>query len=121
MIKINPQTVRQWKRFKSIKRGYYSLIVMLVLLALSIFAELLINNRAILVKYDGSYYFPTYAGFIAGTHFGLDYAYETNYRELKRHFSDQSENWVLLPPIPYSPFETNFLEDSFINLCSNFI
>jgi len=113
MIKTNPQTTQQWKRFKSIKRGYYSLIAMLVLLALSIFAELLINNRAILVKYDGNYYFPTYTGFIAGTHFGLDYAYETNYRELKKHFSGQSENWVLLPPIPYSPFETNFLEDSF--------
>ena len=110
---MNSQTAQQWKRFKSIKRGYYSLIAMLVFLALSIFAELLINNRAILVKYDGNYYFPTYAGFIAGTHFGLDYAYETNYRDLKKHFSGQNENWVLLPPIPYSPFETNFLENSF--------
>lgn len=115
MIKMNPQTIKQWQRFRSIKRGYYSLLVVLGLLAMSVFAELLINNKAILVKYDGEYYFPTYSAFIAGTEFGLDYEYETNYRELKSYFLALGEkgNWVLLPPVPYSPFETHFLEESF--------
>ncbi|MGE4657843.1 MAG: ABC transporter permease subunit [Gammaproteobacteria bacterium] len=114
-MRMNPQTIKQWQRFRSIKRGYYSLLVVLGLLAMSVFAELLINNKAILVKYNGEYYFPTYSAFIAGTEFGFDYEYETNYRELKSHFLALGEkgSWVLLPPIPYSPFETHFLEESF--------
>ena len=52
-IRLAPQTVKQWQRFRSIKRGYYSLLVIGALLALSLAAELLVNNRALIVKYDG--------------------------------------------------------------------
>jgi microcin C transport system permease protein len=51
---------------------------------------------------------------VAGDTFGLDYQYETNYRDLKQKFSDeQSSNWVLMPPVPYSAYETDFRTDSF--------
>ena len=123
-MRLSPQTSKQWRRFRSIKRGYYSLLVIAVLLVASVFAELLVNSRAIVVRYAGEYYFPTYAGFIAGTEFGLDYAYETNYRELRARFDEQArlasgagadapDNWVLMPPVPYNPFETDFREDAF--------
>ena len=116
MIRLNPQTTKQWLRFRSIKRGYYSLLAISVLLFASLFAELLINSRAIIVKYEGSYYFPTYSAFIPGTEFGLDYEYETNYRELKARFRQEQEaraNWVLMPPVPFNPFETDFQESAF--------
>lgn len=115
MIRLAPQTLKQWRRFRSIKRGYYSLLIVLALLVLSIFAELLVHSRAIAVKYNGEYYFPTYGAFIAGTEFGLDYAYETNYRELRDRFAQEgaTDNWVLLPPVPYNPYETDFRETSF--------
>ncbi len=113
MIRISPQTAKQWRRFRTIKRGYYSLIAIGVLLALSLVAELLVNNRALVVRYEGSYYFPTYSAFMPGTAFGLDYDYETDYRALKVLFQDQPGNWVLMPPVPYSAFETNFKLDAF--------
>ena len=113
MIRLNPQTAKQWKRFRSIKRGYYSLIAIVVLLVMSLFSELLVNNRALIVKYEGDYYFPTYAAFMPGTDFGLDYQYETNYRELRTLFEQQPGNWVLLPPVPYSAFETDFKLETF--------
>ncbi len=113
IFRLNPQTEKQWQRFRSIKRGYYSLLGITVLLAMSLVAELLVNNRAIAVRYDGNLYFPTYSAFIPGTEFGLGYEYETNYRELKTHFESQPANWVLLSPVPYSAFETNFQLDSF--------
>lgn len=113
-LRLAPQTLKQWKRFRSIKRGYYSLIVLALLLVASLFAELLVNNRALLVKYQGDYYFPTYSAFLPGTAFGLDYEYETNYRELKGVFAERGgEDWVLLPPVPYSPYENEFRTDAF--------
>ncbi len=124
LVRLSPQTVKQWLRFRSIKRGYYSLIITIALLIASCFSELLVNSRAIVVKYDGHYYFPTYSAFLPGTTFGLDYQYETNYRELKEHFRaereaatagnrDAPDNWLLLPVVPYNAFETDFRTDAF--------
>ncbi|MXZ43415.1 MAG: ABC transporter permease subunit [Gammaproteobacteria bacterium] len=108
-LSLDPQTVKQWKRFRSIKRGYFSAVFLVFLLLLSCFAELLVNSRALIVSYDGKWYFPTYSWFISGDTFGLDYDWETNYRELKQHFKEQDEgNWVLMPLVPYDPFENDF-------------
>jgi microcin C transport system permease protein len=123
-VRLNPQTVKQWRRFRSIKRGYYSLIALGIMLFLTLFAELLVNNRAIVVHYEGEFYFPTYGAFLPGRTFGLDYAYETNYRELRDAFvaarneaevngQPNTGNWLILPPIPFSPYETNFRDDAF--------
>lgn len=114
MIKFSPITIEKFKRFKTIKRGYYSLIIFLVLILISVSAELLINNRALLVKYNGSYYLPTYGSIIPGKVFGLDYNYETNYRELKNKFlNDNSDNFVVLPIVPYNAFENDVKENIF--------
>ncbi len=111
MMKLNPLTIKQFKRFRSIKRGYYSFILLAVVLLLSLGAELFVNNRALVVHYEGRYFFPTYTQMIPGTVFGLDYAYETNYRELKQTFKEEGGGWVLLPPVPYNAFENDLKED----------
>jgi len=114
MIRFNPLTIEMFRRFKRIRRGYYSFILMVVLIILSIGSELLVNSRALVVKYNGSYYFPTYGSIIPGGKFGLDYEYETNYRELKNRFRNTgSGNFVILPPIPYNPFETELKEGEY--------
>ncbi len=85
-----------------------------VLLLISVFAELLISNRA-LVVYDGEHvYFPTYGSMIPGKTFGLDYDYETNYRELKIRFSKRTDSaFVILPPVPYNAFELDLRDGEF--------
>ena len=114
MMKLNPLTLKKIRRFRSIKRGYYSFIVIMVMILISLFAEVLVNKRALIVHYQGKYYFPTYAPMTPGTTFGLDYAYETNYRELKRRFRDEGEgNWVLMPIVPYDAYENDLREDDY--------
>ena len=94
-LNLNPQTIKQLKRFRSIKRGYWSALTLAVLLVLCLIAELFVNNRALLVSYEGEWYFPTYGAQIPGSEFGLDYQYETNYRDLRKKFDeDGSGNWV---------------------------
>ncbi|MFO6422266.1 ABC transporter permease [Motilimonas sp. KMU-193] len=114
MMKLNPLTLKKLNRFRSIKRGYYSAIILLVLVLLSAFAELWVNNRAVIVKYNGDFYFPTYSDVYSGKTFGLDYAYETKYRELQQQFAEEGgDNWVLMPFIPYNAFENNYSENEY--------
>ncbi len=113
-MKLNPLTIRKIRRFKSIKRGYYSFLLFVVMLAVSLFAELLVNSRALVVRYDGQLYFPTYGHILPGTTFGLGYDYETNYRELATRFASEGRgNWVWLPPVPFNPYETDLKTDTY--------
>ena len=108
MLQLNPQTLKKLRRFREIKRGYYSFLILAGLLLVLAFGELLVNSRALIVNYDGELFFPTYTGFHPGTDFGLDYSYEVNYRDLQEKFDSQGgEDWVLMPLVPYNPYENN--------------
>lgn len=111
---MNPQTQKKLKRFREIKLGYYSFLLLCLLLITSAFGELLINNRALVVSHDGNLYFPTYADFHPGTDFGLGYSYETNYRDLQKKFETEDQgNWVLMPLVPYSAYENHSTDGFF--------
>jgi microcin C transport system permease protein len=115
LFRLDPVSRRRWARFREIQRGYWSALVLGALIVLCLCAELLINNRALIVHYQGHWYFPTYGAVIPGTVFGLDYDYETDYKALQKHFAatDAGGNWVVLPPIPYSPYETDLPDNLF--------
>ncbi len=114
LMKLNPLTIKKINRFKSIKRGYYSFLLFGFFLLIAVFAELLINNRALLV-YDGeSFYFPTYRSMIPGKQFGLAYDYETNYRELKKKYEQEDSNgFVVMPLVPYNAFEIDLKKNRY--------
>ena len=114
MIRLNPLTIKKFKRFRSIKRGYYSFILFIILLFISFFAELFINSRALIVFNNGKLYFPTYRKMIPGKIFDLDYDYETNYRKLKEKFkTNKNGNWLIMPLIPYNPYENDLREGDY--------
>jgi microcin C transport system permease protein len=114
MITINPLTAKKIRRFMSIRRGYWSFLLLTVFIVVSLLAECFINNRALLIHYQGKLYFPTYGDVLPGTTFGLKYDYETNYRELDRKFAVEDDgNWVLMPPVPYNPYENNFVANEY--------
>ena len=121
MIRFNPQTVEMIKRFKRIRRGYYSFLLLTVLIIISLSAELIVNSRALVVRYNGRYYFPTYGAIIPGEKLGLEYEYETDYRDLKEKFENEpGDNFVILPPIPYNPLETELKEGQYPPLSPSF-
>ena len=107
-LNLNPQTRKRLQRFRKIRLGYFSFLTLASLVALLCFAELLVNSRALIVHYQGETYFPTYSGFYSGNKFGLDYSYQVNYRQLAAVFAkEQSSNWVLMPLVPYNPYENH--------------
>jgi microcin C transport system permease protein len=104
---------KRWRKFRTIKRGYYAFVALVVLYAISFMLPLFINHTAIIVKYNGEYYFPLFkSGIYEPSIFGQDGYGETNYRRLKYQFQqDDSDNWVLMPIYPYSPNE-NLLDET---------
>ena len=96
---------RRIRKFRRLKRGYYSFVLLLVAYLISFVLPLLINNRALVVRYNGEYYVPMVTFYPAST-FGRDAIGEPNYRELREEFRREGEgHWVLLPLYPYSATE----------------
>lgn len=107
-MRLNPETLRKLRRFRAIRRGYVSFLVLAGLVAASLAGELLVGSRAIVVSYQGEWHFPTYTAFRPGTDFGLPYSYETNYRQLAARFEAAGEgDWLVMPLVPYNPYESH--------------
>lgn len=110
-FKLNPITRKKLERFRSNRRGFYSLIIFSIISLMTLGAELWVSKRALIVSYEGELYFPTYSDQRSGSDFGEDYTFEANYRDLAKKWKEEgSENWVLLPLVPYGPNESDFKE-----------
>jgi len=115
-MRLTPLALKKLRRFRSSTRGWWSFLFLLGGFLLSLVGELWINSRALIVSYEGQLFFPTYASVYSGQDFGIEkdsagspYEYEVNYRELQKHFKGQgSGNWVLMPLVPWNPYENDF-------------
>jgi microcin C transport system permease protein len=97
---------RRIRKFKSLRRGYYSFLILVVAYSISFILPLLINNEALIVRYHGKYYFPMLQYYPA-SEFGMNAIGEPNYRELKQQLAASSSgDWALMPPYPYSATES---------------
>lgn len=110
-LPLNPVNRKRLDRFAQTKRGLWSFRIMVVLILLSLVAELFINSRALAVWYDGHLYLPTYGAIHKGNEFGFGYQYEVNYRDLQKKLQKDGAGWVLMPPVPYNPLEQDFRDD----------
>ncbi|MDZ4058114.1 MAG: ABC transporter permease [Polynucleobacter sp.] len=95
----------RWQRFKANRMGYASLWIFTILFGLSLCAELIANDKPLVVRYQGQFYFPILQS-QPETVFGGDFATPTDFLDpdIRRNITTQG-NWAIYPPIPYS-FET---------------
>lgn len=69
---------RAWRRFKQHRLGYWSLLIFVVLFVLSLGAECISNDRPLVVRYHGNWYFPIVKAYPEMT-FGGDFPTPTDY------------------------------------------
>lgn len=99
---------RAWKRFRRNKLGFYSLILFSTLVVLSLFAEVLSNDKPLVAHYKGEYYFPLLKDYSEKT-FDGDFETPTDYLDpFIRDKLGQRGNWALYPPNPYGPRTINY-------------
>lgn len=102
---------RAWYRFRKNKRGYYSLWIFSILFMLSLFAEVLSNDKPLIVHYKDGYYFPVFKSY-AETTFGGDFETETDYSdEYVRGLLTEGDNWMLESFNPYSYSTINYASE----------
>jgi microcin C transport system permease protein len=91
---------RRWQNFKANRRAWWSLWIFLALLAVTLPAELVSNDKPLLVRYEDAFYLPmlkdypesTFGGFLA----------RTDYRDPFVRNEIESEGWMLWAPFKYS-------------------
>jgi microcin C transport system permease protein len=103
----NPVWQRQWQAFRSNKRGYWALWIFVTLFVISLGAELIANEKPLLVSYDNEFYVPVFNTYPETT-FGGFFESETNYRDpvVKELINDKG--WMLWPPVRYSYNTINY-------------
>ena len=106
------ESSRAWKRFKANKRGYYSLWVFIILFGLSLFAEILSNDKPLLVYYENSLYIPVLKSY-SETTFGGDFETEADYSDpYVRKLLTKNNNWAIYPPNPFNYDTINYYNTS---------
>jgi microcin C transport system permease protein len=103
----NPVTVRRIHRFREIKRGFYSLIILIFLAAIAFLDQALVGKRALAVEHEGRWIFPAFLPHdLKNKDFGLggeNAEAPADYRDLKRQFSASGKGRIILPLVPYDP------------------
>lgn len=113
--------MKRWNRFKSIKRAYYSFFIIIIMYISTWFSPFLVDNRAIMVDYEGKIYFPVFKKIFTNgiysekffkqsdNNFG-----EADYRQLKIDSKKNKNGFVILPLYPINPYE-NFIKPGSIH------
>lgn len=103
---MSPLAHRRIQLFRANSRGFYSLWIFLFLFLVSLFAELIANDKPIVLSYQGKFYFPVFVTYTEKT-FGGDFETEAAYRDpfLAEKFKHSFAIW---PPIHYSYSTINY-------------
>ena len=100
-LTVSPLTRRRWRNFRANRRGYVSLWIFLALFALSLCAELLANEKPLLISYDGGTYVPVLVSYPETT-FGGDFPTEADYTDPFVQELIAEKGWILWPPVRFS-------------------
>ena len=103
---------RAWERFKRNRRGYISLWIFSITFVVSLFAEVLSNDRPLIVYYDGSIYLPLMNDYPEKT-FGGDFETPTDFLDpfIEARITEGS-NWAVYPLNRYSFTSINYFAPS---------
>lgn len=98
---MTPITRRRIAIFRAHRRGVWSLGIFTALFLLCMAAELLANDRPLLIRFDGHYFTPVLHDYSEDT-FGDDFLpTEADYTDPQLAAAINAHGWMLWPPIPF--------------------
>lgn len=101
-VRVTPLTLRRLRTFRANRRGFVSLWLFLAIFAFCLPAEIISNDKPLLLHYDGGYYFPVLKTYPETT-FGGDFQTEAEYREADvQDLIREKDGWMIWPLIRYS-------------------
>ena len=103
----NPLAEARWLRFKANKRGFISLWIFTILFGLSLFAEIIANDKPLLVSYDNQWFVPVINEY-AETEFGGEFETEADYKDPYVIELIEDNGYIVWPIITFSYDTINF-------------
>ena len=101
-------SARAWRRFKRNRLGFWSLMLFGTLVVLSLFAEVLSNDKPLLVRFNGEFYLPMVRDYPERV-FGGDFEAATDYLDpFIREKLNREGNWAVYALNPYGPNTLNY-------------
>ena len=79
---MSPLNARRWRNFKQNRRAKYSLLLFSFLFLFSLFAELIANDKPLLIYFNGSFYWPITSQY-SEKQFGGEFETEAEYRSIE--------------------------------------
>ncbi len=107
MPRLSPVNQARWARFRHNRRGYWSLWIFLVVFSLSLCAELIANDKPLLVRYEGQWYFPLVKNY-SERDFGGPLATTADYQAPWLQRQLENRGWVLWAPVRFGANTINF-------------
>jgi len=103
----NPMAQKRYLRFKSMKRAYVSLWILLILYGLSLFSELICNGVPLYVQFNGQSFFPVVNFYPEDVFTGSGKHTRPDYKQIGQTpaFTDDPDNFMIFPPIAFGPLE----------------
>ena len=105
--KITPLTRRRLESFRRNRRGFWSLWIFLAVFLVTLFAEFIANDRPIVVRYEGTWYFPIFTNY-SETTFGGELPTAADYRDPAVKQLIEAKGWMLWPLIPFGYGTINY-------------
>jgi len=99
-VSLSPLARRRLAAFRGNRRGYGSLWVFLVLFGVSLLADVVANDRPLLVRYDGRFHVPVLRAY-PETAFGGMLPTEAAYRDPDVRRLIEARGFIVWPPVPY--------------------
>jgi len=106
-FRVTPITRRRIENFKRNRRGYVSFWIFLVIFFVTLFAEVIANDKPLLVSFDGSLYVPAVIEY-PETAFGGEFQTEADYRDEFVAELINEKGWMLWPPVRFSYDTVNY-------------
>ncbi|MEH6476992.1 MAG: ABC transporter permease [Sneathiella sp.] len=107
-MQLSPINQRRLENFKANRRGYWSMILFLSLFTLSLFAEVIANDKPLLISHKGEFYTPFLVTY-PETAFGGDFETEADYRDpFVSELIEEAGGWTIWPIIRYSYTTINY-------------
>lgn len=97
--------------FKKNKRAYCSFLLLIFIFVLSLFSELISNDKPLIVKYKNELYFPVFHNY-SDEFWGGDFPTAANYSDSLIQNNIKQNGWLIMPPIPYSFNTVDYYLDS---------
>ncbi|WP_114191890.1 ABC transporter permease [Edaphovirga cremea] len=107
MMQMSHINRARWARFRTNRRGYWSLWIFAVLFIVALLANVLANDKPLLVSYQGQIYLP-FVNNYSETTFGGELQTATDFQDPYVVRNIEDHGWILWAPIRHSYKSLNF-------------